>query len=66
MTAHGHVPPTAEASLPVGDLVEQRENADFLANQEDGVEEEESIEDDGGIAQVAEVADEVVQAEDIF
>jgi len=66
LTAHGSVPPTAEASLLVGDLVEQRENVCFLANQEDGVEEEESVEDDGGIAQVAEVADKAVQAEDIF
>ena len=66
MTAHGGVPTTTEASLLVGDLVEERENVDFLANQEDGVEEEESVEDDGGIAQVAEVADKVVQAEDIF
>jgi len=42
---------------------EERENVDFLANQEAGVEEEESVEDDGGIA---EVSDEVVQAKDIF
>jgi len=57
LTAHGGVPPTGAAVLLVGDLEEERENVDFLANQDDGVEEEELVEDDGGIA---EVADEVV------
>ena len=65
-TAHDGVPPAGAASLPVGDLEEERENVDFLANQEDGVEEEESVEDDRGITEVAKVADKVVQAKDIF
>jgi len=66
--AHVGVATNSEASIPVGDLVEERENDDFIANQEDGVEEEESVEDDGGVAQVvaAEVADEVAQSKDIF
>ncbi len=60
-TVHGAVPPTGAASLLVGDGEEERENVGLLANPEDK-EEEESVEDDGGI----EVADEVVQAKDIF
>jgi len=62
---HGIVPPAGVASLPVGDGGEERENVGLLANPEDD-EEDKLVEDDGGIAEVAEVADEVVWAKDIF
>jgi len=64
LTSHS----AGDASLPsAGDVDDKNENVSFLANEEDGVEEEESDDGDGGIAEVAEeVAEEVVQAKDIF